>query len=82
MHHTRYSGFHADGHRRRSRRRLMLDPREGMIGGVCAGLARYLRIDVAIVRIATILAALFAPKVVLAAYLIAWFVLDRRDLQP
>lgn len=71
MDRTRYSEYR--------RRRLMLDPREGMIGGVCAGLARYLRLDVAIVRISVVVTALFLPKLVLAAYLVAWFVLDRRD---
>lgn len=59
-------------------RRLTLDPREGMIAGVCAGLGRYLRVDVSIVRIVAVVAAIFLPKVVLAGYVIAWFVLDRR----
>jgi phage shock protein C len=62
-----------------SRRRLYLDPREGMIAGVCAGLSRYLRVDVSIVRIVAVVAAIFCPKVVVAAYVIAWFVLDRRE---
>jgi len=72
MGHTRHSTC-------RARRRLTLEPRDGLIAGVCAGVARYLRTDVAIVRITTLVAGLFLPKIVLAAYLIAWFVLDRRD---
>ncbi len=62
-----------------TRRRLGLDSREGIVGGVCAGLARYLGCDVSFVRVAGLVSALFFTKLTIAAYLIAWLVLDRRD---
>ena len=62
----------------RSRFGLYLDKRNGWIAGVCAGIANRLRIDPAIVRVAVIVAGLFLPKLVIAAYLIAWLVLDER----
>jgi phage shock protein C len=60
----------------RLRRRITLDSREGWIAGVCAGFARYLNTDPAFVRVAVIISALFMPKLTIAAYLIAWLVLD------
>ncbi len=60
----------------RIRQRITLDSREGWIAGVCAGVARWLNTDPAFVRVAVIISALFMPKVTIAAYLIAWLVLD------
>lgn len=60
----------------RPQRRLRLDPHEGWIAGVCAGLANYLRTDPAFVRVGTLVTALFLPKLTIAAYLIAWLLLD------
>lgn len=57
---------------------LYLDKRNAWIAGVCAGIAHRLRIDPAIVRVAVIVTGLFLPKLVIAAYLIAWLVLDER----
>lgn len=45
-----------------------------MIAGVCAGLGRYLGIDVTIVRIIFVLLALFAMGGVLL-YLILWLIM-------
>lgn len=58
------------------RRRIRLDRKEGWIAGVCAGLANYFDTDPAFVRVATIISALFLPKLTISAYLIAWLVLD------
>ncbi len=63
----------------RARRQLWLDKDEGWIFGVCAGLANYLRTDAAIVRVGVVVAALFFPKIVIAAYLVAWLILDDRS---
>jgi phage shock protein C len=60
----------------RIRSRIALDSREGWIAGVCAGLARYLHTDPAFVRVAVIISGLFMPKITVAAYLVAWLVLD------
>ena len=45
-----------------------------MIGGVCAGIARYLNLDVTIIRIAFVLIAVFGGSGILA-YLILWAVM-------
>ena len=60
----------------RIRRRITLDSREGWIAGVCAGLAGWLNTDPAFVRVAVVISALFMPKLTIAAYLVAWLVLD------
>jgi phage shock protein C len=60
----------------RIRNRLHLDPRHGWIAGVCAGVANHLHTDPAIVRVAVVVTGLFLPKIVIAAYLVAWLVLD------
>ena len=62
----------------RIRSRLQLDKKNGWIAGVCAGIANYLDTDPAFVRVAVIVTALFLPKIVIAAYLVAWLVLDER----
>ena len=49
-----------------------------MIGGVCAGIARYLNLDVTIVRIAFVLIAVFGGSGVLA-YLILWAVMPKDE---
>ncbi len=61
------------------RRRLGLDSKEGIIGGVCAGVARAISVDVSWVRVATVITAIFFTKVTIAAYLVAWLVLDRNS---
>ena len=58
------------------RDRITLDSKEGWISGVCAGIANYLETDPAFVRVAVVISALFFPKLTIAAYLIAWLVLD------
>ncbi len=57
---------------------LRRDTSEGVIGGVCAGIARQLGVSVAAVRIATVALALFFGSGV-AAYLIAWALLPDDD---
>lgn len=61
---------------------LALDYVRRWIGGVCAGFAGYFDIDPALVRVGTVVTGLFFPKIVIAAYLIAWLVLDRRKPRP
>jgi phage shock protein C len=60
----------------RIRSSIHLDSRNGWLAGVCAGIANYFNTDPTIVRIATIVTALFLPKLIIAAYLIAWVLLD------
>jgi len=60
----------------RLRRAVRLDKENARIGGVCAGLAKSFGGKPALVRVAVIVCALFLPKLTIAAYLIAWAVLD------
>jgi phage shock protein PspC (stress-responsive transcriptional regulator) len=49
--------------------------RDGKIAGVCAGLAAFAEVDVNIVRLVFIIAALFSFGLLLAAYVVLMFVL-------
>lgn len=60
----------------RIRSRIRLDGRNGWLAGVCAGVANFLETDPAFVRVAVVVSALFFPKLTVAAYLVAWLVLD------
>ena len=62
----------------RLRAQFTLDHKQGWALGVCAGLARSLRLEPTVVRVFTVVAALFFPKVTIAAYLVLWLVLDNR----
>lgn len=53
---------------------LMLDKRHKKIAGVCAGFARYLDVDVTLVRVLTLAIAL-ATGVGFLAYLAAWLIM-------
>ena len=53
---------------------LLLDKRNKKIAGVCAGFARYLEIDVSVVRVIWLCVALTAGIGVLA-YLAAWIIM-------
>ncbi len=64
----------------RTFRRIHLDKDNGWFFGVCAGAAHYCHIDPAIVRVGVLVAGLFLPKIVIAAYLVAWLVLDDRSV--
>lgn len=62
-------------------RRLMRDPSRKLIGGVCAGLAKYLNMDVNLVRILTVVISLFTG-VPIVLYLIALFVMPEERPEP
>ena len=62
----------------RLRTGVRLNKKNGWIAGVCAGLADYFDTDPAFIRVGVIVTTLFLPKVVIAAYLVAWLVLDER----
>ena len=66
----------ATDHLHRLRRSVRLDKENAWIAGVCAGFAKAFGIDRALVRVGVIVTALFLPKLTIAAYLIAWVVLD------
>jgi phage shock protein C len=54
-------------------KRLYRSRDDRMIGGVCAGLARYLGVDANLVRVLTVL-SLLLPGPQILAYLVAWII--------
>jgi phage shock protein C len=59
--------------------RLELDRRNGLVVGVCAGLARYFDLDATWLRIGAVIGAVLITKVAIAFYVIAWLLLDDRN---
>ncbi|KQY56534.1 PspC domain-containing protein [Nocardioides sp. Root140] len=55
-----------------ARKRLTRSRQDNMLGGVCAGVADYFNIDLALVRVLTVVAALFSFGTVALAYVAAW----------
>jgi phage shock protein C len=55
-------------------------PQRGMIAGVCAGLADYFDIDVSVIRVLFVLAALVTGGLALVAYIVLAVVLPRPAL--
>lgn len=62
----------------RSRRRLTRDTDDAMLGGVCAGVADYLGVDVTLVRLLTVVGAIFGLGSLVVAYVVAWVLVPRR----
>jgi phage shock protein PspC (stress-responsive transcriptional regulator) len=62
-------------------RRLMRDPSKKLIGGVCSGLAKYLNMDVNLVRILAVVITLFTG-IPIVLYLIALFVMPEEGATP
>lgn len=63
----------------RIRTRLARDTHNGWLGGVCAGLGRAFNIDPRFLRAGVVIAAVFYPKLVIAAYLVSWILLPAQD---
>ncbi|MCE2459684.1 MAG: PspC domain-containing protein [Pseudomonadales bacterium] len=63
----------------RIRSRLARDTRTGWFGGVCAGLGRTLNIDPKFLRAGVVILAVLSPKIVIAAYLVAWILLPAQN---
>jgi phage shock protein C len=69
-----------DTHRERP---ALSRPVEGAkVAGVCAGVARYFDMDVTLVRILWLLAAIFPPVPGLIAYLVCWIAMPKDDPRP
>ncbi len=58
-------------------RRLVRPMREKNIAGVCAGFARYLDVDVTLLRILWLCIAIFTGGLGFVAYLICWIVMPK-----
>jgi phage shock protein C len=64
-----------------SRQRLYRDPRRGWLAGVCAGIADYFGVSSGLVRLLTVLSAIFFTAPTVLAYIVAALVLTRRPEQ-
>jgi phage shock protein C len=53
-------------------RRLTRRSDDRMVAGVCSGVADYLGVDVTLVRLLTVVAAIFSVGAVAVAYIAAW----------
>lgn len=60
-------------------KRLFRDSKNGMIGGVCAGLAEYLNVDVTWVRLIAVALCFVSLSTLAFAYIILWIVLPNAD---
>lgn len=60
-----------------TKKRLYRDGKNGKVGGVCAGLAKYFGWEVWVIRIIAVTALILANKVTFVAYVVAWIVLDK-----
>ncbi len=60
-------------------RRLTRSVRDKKLGGVCAGFARYLEMDVTLMRILWLALLLLSGGIVGLVYLGAWIIMPRED---
>ena len=58
-------------------RRLTRNTDDAMIGGVCAGVADYLGLDVTLVRVLAVLGAIFGLGSLVVAYVVAWLLMPQ-----
>jgi phage shock protein C len=59
-------------------KRLTRNTDDKMIGGVCSGVADYLGVDVTLVRLLTVIGAIFGLGSLVIAYLVAWILVPQR----
>ncbi|HEY8520367.1 MAG TPA: envelope stress response membrane protein PspC [Gammaproteobacteria bacterium] len=62
--------------------KLYRNRRQGMIFGVCAGIADYFAIDVTVVRVLTVIGALIFTPMFLLTYLLLGFLLPVKPTAP
>lgn len=62
----------------RLRDRFHRDPKNGWLGGICAGVAEALGTDPTFLRVGFVVSGIFLPKITIAVYLVAWILLDER----
>lgn len=60
---------------------LYRDPKQGIVGGVCAGIAESLDVDALLVRVAAIVATLLSFGIAIVLYLVLWTVLPVKPVE-
>lgn len=63
-------------------RKLHRDPSKAVVGGVCAGLAEYMNVDVTVVRVVAALLVVFTFFAALFAYLLMWAIVPVKPAAP
>ena len=61
-----------------TRKRLTRNTDDKVIGGVCSGVADYLGVDVTLVRLLTVVGAIFGVGSLVVAYVVAWILMPER----
>lgn len=61
-----------------TRKRLTRNTDDKVIGGVCSGVADYLGVDVTLVRLLTVVGAIFGVGSLVVAYIVAWILMPER----
>ena len=62
-------------------KRLFLSATDKKLGGVCGGIAEYMELDPTIVRLLTVVLALFTAVIpVLIGYVLAWIIIPRKPV--
>lgn len=56
-------------------KRLMRDPQNALLGGVCAGVAAYFGIDVVLTRVIAVVLLFVTSGVMIPIYLVMWFIM-------
>lgn len=69
------AGYHPGPHQ--GVRQVTRLPGEGMIAGVCAGLARYAGLDPTLVRVLAVVGLVVGFPAVFVGYLVAWAIMPR-----
>ena len=65
----------------KEKRRLYRDSSDKFIGGVCSGIAAYLNVDPAIVRILFAIITFGGFGLGFSAYIILWIILPAKDME-
>jgi phage shock protein PspC (stress-responsive transcriptional regulator) len=76
-----FAGTTAGGESKRFKGRLYRDSSDKMLGGVCAGLANYMNVDPAIVRLLFAIITFGGFGLGVFLYILAWIILPVRDLE-
>lgn len=61
-------------------KQLYRDPQHGALGGVCAGIAEYLGVEIWVVRLLAVTALIFSTFLAFLLYLAAWAFLDKKPV--
>ena len=60
-------------------KRLRRDKRNGMIGGVCAGIAEYFDLDPPLVRVGYVLLSILTAFAGILVYIILWVLIPAKE---